>query len=237
MTADTRNTRHTPPDRHMRSGLRRLLGFAVVGLFVLAGCKNTKESTGGPLGSTTGKTGRGKSDPLVSGPTRIPPQNVPVPDRGTAGGTKGRADPLLGTPTGRPGEKTGAGYTDDPERWKGPYLPSAGSVPAALANRPRDGDELKIESPNGTGGVPLKPAGGVVPEIDVGPTAESLLAELAKLGVKPSDYTLNRTSDGVEFEVRLPINTSGAVCRYTGLAPTDADAIKQVLDQIKADRK
>ena len=77
----------------------------------------------------------GKSrDPLVYGPNRIPPQNVPVPDRGGIGAKGTKTDPLIDAPTGRPGDKT-ASATRRPERFKGPYIPGPGSTPAARGQR------------------------------------------------------------------------------------------------------
>src|ERR1700722_4852471 len=91
------------------------IGFA--GLFALTGCKT---------GSSDNNSR--SSDPLVSGPGRIPAQNIPVPDRGI--GSNGKpSDPLLGSPTSKPLDKTGVGYTDDPNRFKGTYIPSPSSTP------------------------------------------------------------------------------------------------------------
>src|SRR5262245_53557166 len=90
------------------------------GLFVLVGCKSAdKEAKGAGVA-------RGK-DPLVHGPTRIPHQNLPIPDRAT--GPKGKPDPLV-TPTGG-----NAKYSDDPERFKGTFIPGKASTPAALAGK------------------------------------------------------------------------------------------------------
>src|SRR5260221_113392 len=113
MRADTR----TPIARFAACGVALALCLA-------AGCKDK---------STTG--GIARTDPLMGG-SRIPPQNVPVPDRGTAGGNKAKPfDPLM-TPVGNKDTKSGAGYTEDPQRWKGgPYTPGSGSVPASLAGR------------------------------------------------------------------------------------------------------
>src|SRR3954470_23755645 len=124
MTADMLRTdfavRPTFPTRRngtLGSGNRRvfLLGVCLVGLLALVGCKSTKEAPGGSGVSRP----KDKNDPLVHGPTsRIPRQDLPVPDRAT--GPKGKADPLT-TPTGGK-----AGYTDDPDRFKGTYIPGKG---------------------------------------------------------------------------------------------------------------
>ena len=60
-------------------------------------------------------------------------------------------DHILGSPS-----HPGYGYNDDPERFKGTFLPGKGSTPAALSGWAKDGDGLKIDSP----GVALVPAGG-----------------------------------------------------------------------------
>src|SRR5205085_11299824 len=131
MTAGTRHARNT----FGRPARRWVACACLVALFVLAGCKSTKETQG-----TGVSRGKDKSDPLVYGPTKIPKQDLPIPDRAT--GPRGKADPLT-SPTG--GGK--AGYSDDPERFKGTFIPGTGSTPAALAGRMKDGEELKIDSP------------------------------------------------------------------------------------------
>lgn len=211
----------------------RVVAVLLAGVVVLvAGCKGRS----GGMGGSGGGIARG-SDPLIRSGDLIRPTNVPVHDRGTAGG-RGRTDPLV-APTGRTGERTGAGYTDDPERWKGsPYVPNMGGVPASLAGRDRDGDELKIDS--GGTGVPLRPAGGVVPqrELAAGVELDRLLAQLRTAGVGNQDYAFQTGEGGqVTFTARLPINANGAVERLTGQGATAAEAVQQVLDQIKADRK
>jgi hypothetical protein len=192
------------------------------GFLALAGCKSTdKEAKGSGVS-------RGK-DPLIAGPNLIPKQNVPVPDRAT--GPKGKSDPLTTTtPTG--GGK--AGYSDGPERFQGTFVPGKASTPAALAGRMKDGDELKIESP----GVPLKPAGGVVPVgFDVPAGVEPLFAQLEQFGVKREDRSLEREGGQWVCRASVPISGNGARRQYTGAGATAADAVKQVVDQIAADRK
>jgi hypothetical protein len=168
------------------------------------------------------------NDPLVMGPGRIPKQNIPIPERGTAG--KERPDPLLGSPAGRAGDtKTGASYNSDPERWKGgPFIPGMGSTPAALAGRARDDEGLKIESAEGV----VRPTGGTLPANDT----DSLLAELQKYGVKQGDYGFDREGGNAVFRARVPIGND-RVRGYTGQGPTPADAVRQVLESVKSDRR
>ncbi|HEY3789812.1 MAG TPA: hypothetical protein VGL71_13200, partial [Urbifossiella sp.] len=137
MTAFTRISRLAPS--------RPTAGtLALALLLVSTGCKS-KDG-----GNTT------RNDPLIGGPGRIPRQNVPVPDRGTATGIKDRVDPLLGSPTSGTRANSGVGYTEDPNRWKnGPYVPGPGGSPASLASMPKDdGEGLKIETPGGVGLTP-----------------------------------------------------------------------------------
>jgi len=199
--------------------------FAAVcaaGLMALVGCKHDKETKG------TGVS-RGK-DPLIAGPNLIPRQNVPIPDRAT--GPNGRPDPLV-SPTGKPGEKVG--YNDDPERFKGTFIPGKASTPAALAGRIKDGEELKIDD---AGGVPLKPAGGTLPSSGLNAPAnvEPLFAQLEQLGVKKEDRSLVRENGKWVFRASRVRTAEGAKTEYTGVGETAQDAVKQVMNQINADK-
>ncbi len=210
---------------------RRAFAAGLVALVALVGCKS---KDGG------GSAGGGGRDPLVYGPNRIPPQNVPLPERGGVGvkGTKG--DPLLERPVGK-GDKSGVGYTDDPARFKGIYVPGPGTTPAALAGKLKDGDELKIDTPDNR--VPLQPAGGVVPSAgpagsgDAGSGVETLFRELEKYGVKREDRYLGREDGKYVFRASVPIGGSGAKRQYTGVGDTPTDAVKQVLDGVTSDHK
>ena len=195
-----------------------LLGAALA----FVGCKHKD----GPLAAAPPKS----HDPLMAGPGKIPKQNIPVPDRaGVIGGGKSKPDPLLGAPTGKT-----AGYSDDPNRWKGgPHVPGESTTPAALAGRPKDdGDGLKIETP----GVPLRPAGGLLPEAAPPAAGDPRYAELFREGVKPGGYNLVGQSGRYLLEANVPW-PDGTTRRFTGTGPTETDAIRQVLDQIKAERK
>jgi len=221
----------TAPDRRrwFASTRRGACALMLVGLLAAVGCKSRDGSSGGMA----------KNDPLIGGPGRIPKQNIPVPDRGTAGGPR-RGDPLLGSPTGN--TRAGSGYTEDPERFKkGPYIPGPGGSPAALAGRPRDdGEGLRIDDV--PGGVPLTPAGGVLPPgggagPDSSLASDPQLGELAKYGVKRGGYSAARDAGQFVVRVKVPISEGGPVRQYIGTGPTEALAVKQVVEQIKADRK
>jgi hypothetical protein len=215
MRADTHNTRHTLT----RLARRWIAVVCAAALLALAGCRTDKEVMG------TGVS-KGKNDPLVHGPTRIPRQDLPVPDRAT--GPKGKADPLT-TPTGGK-----AGYSDDPERFKGTFIPGKPSTPAALAGRFKDGEELKIDDGKG---VALTPGGTLPGGIEPPEDVEPLLLQLEKLGVSREDRTLERENGKFAFRASVPITRTGARRQYVGVGLTARDAVKQVLDQIATDPK
>ena len=168
----------------------RACAVGFVALSALVGCKS----------SEGGKGSGGGRDPLVYGPNRIPPQNVPVPERGGVGvkGTKG--DPLLERPVGKNGDKSGISYNDDPARFKGQHVPGPGSTPAALAGKTKDGDELKIDTPDNR--VPLQPAGGVVP-VEGGSGVDALYRDLEKYGVRREDQSLTREDGKYAFRAAI----------------------------------
>lgn len=218
MIACTQHTR----DRFGRPARRLVACACLVALLALAGCKSDKSD---PAPGGTGVS-RGK-DPLVYGPTKIPRQDLPIPDRAT--GPNGKRDPLT-TPTGN---KTG--YSDDPERFKGTFLPGKASTPAALAGRNKDDDGLRIESP----GVPLTPTGGVIAAgaLEAPEGVSQLYAQLDKYGVKPEDRSLEREDGKYVFRASVPISGNGARRQYTGISTSAPEAVKQVIDQVAADRK
>ena len=191
----------------------RRWAFALSAAVALAGCKSDKDGSGGGAGR--------KNDPLVYGPSRIPRQDLPVPERGIPAKAK---DPLT-TPTGGRADK--AGYTDDPERFKGTVLPGKATTPASLAGRFEDGEELKIEAP----GVTLQPAGGPLP-VNASEGVARLYDRLEKAGVKPADRTLTQQGGQYVFRAAVVITAAGARREYTGQADSAYDAVKQVADQI-----
>lgn len=197
------------------------LGLAL--LLTAIGCKS-KDGGGG--------TGGGR-DPLVYGPNRIPPQNVPVPGRGGVGTTP-KADPLIGAPTGR-SDKSGAGYSNDASRFKGTYAPGLNTTPAALAGKLKDGDELKIDTPDNR--VPLQPAGGVIPaRAEETGAVDTLYQELKRFGIDAADRTLTREDGKYVFTATLNTN-AGTKRLYKGVGDTAADSVKEVLQQVTLDRK
>jgi hypothetical protein len=207
---------------HRRTPRRRLPALALFALVAFVGCRSGEGSKGG---------GR---DPLVYGPNRIPPQNVPLHDRVGVGAKNTKSDPLLERPVGK-SDRSGFGFKDDPSRFKGTHIPGPDSTPAALAGRTTDGDELKIDTPDNR--VPLQPAGGVIPiESDGGLAVDGLLRELERFGVKKEDRTLAREDGQYVFRATVA-NANGTKRAYQGRGPTANEAVKQVLEQVSLDRR
>jgi len=211
---------------------RRACVAGLMGVLALSGCKS--RDGGGNVG---GGSPGAMRDPLVYGAgSRIPPQNVPLPDRGGIG-SKGRGDPLT-TPTGKSGDRTGVGYSDDPERFKRTYNPGPGTTPASLAAKKNDGEELKIDTPDNR--VPLRQTGATMPAGDyepVAPGVDPLFTELAKYGVTRADRTLTQENGDYTFRASVPISGNGAKRSYSGVGKSASEAVKMVLEQVVADRK
>jgi hypothetical protein len=214
------------PRKRLYFFLPAAIGFAA--MFALSGCKS---------GSSDNNSR--SSDPLVSGPGRIPAQNIPVPERGI--GSNGKpSDPLLGSPTSKPLDKTGVGYTDDPNRFKGTYIPSPSSTPAALAGHLKDGEELKIDdNPNR---IPLQQTGAVLPakpmEQNVSPALTAIYQELEKYGCKQEDRSIAQENGEYVFRASVPREGGvGAKLLVSGVGRTPEEAAKQALEQIQIDRR
>jgi hypothetical protein len=198
-------------------------------LLALAGCKS---------GNSDNSSRNG--DPLVSGPSRIPAQNIPVPERGI--GSNGKLpDPLLGGPSGKPQDRTGVGYTDDPSRFKGSYIPSPNSTPAALAGHMKDGEELKIDGSENR--IALQQASAVLPskatmEQGVSPALSAIYQELEKYGCKSEDRSIAQENGEYVFRASVPREGGvGAKLLVSGIGRTPEEAAKQALDQIQLDRR
>jgi hypothetical protein len=214
----------TAASAQSRSLSCRACTVGILALIALAGCR-----------SSDGGKGSGGRDPLVYGPNRIPPQNVPLHDRGGVGAKNTKTDPLLERPVGKTGDRSGFGYKDDPARFKGTHIPGPDTTPAALAGRTGDGDELKIDAPDNR--VPLQPTGGVIPiESDAGMAVDGLLRELEKFGVRKEDRSLAREEGKYLFRASVT-NANGTKRAYQGRGDTANDAVKQVLDQVAMDRR
>jgi len=214
----------TATSHQARTLSRRACSVGLVALLALAGCR-----------SGDGGRGSGGRDPLVHGPNRIPPQNVPLNDRGGVGAKNAKADPLLERPVGKTGDRTGFGYKDDPSRFKGTHIPGPETTPASLASRTGDGDELKIDAPDNR--VPLLPTGGVIPiEGDAGMAVDVLLRELERFGVRKEDRSLAREDGTYVFRASVS-NANGTKRAYQGRGDTPNDAVKQVVDQVTMDRR
>lgn len=173
-----------------------------------------------------------RGDPLLGG-ARIPPQNLPVPGR-EGYGARERRDPLLGSPAARDGTGERAGKDSSkgsairrPTKDE-PFRPGPGTTNAALAGHLVPDDTLSIGDRRTPGRTASQPH-------DDGPEFERVADELRQLGATVGASA--RVGDGYEVRASVPRGDAGVVRQYTGAGPTAAAAAKQVLDQIKSDRK
>ena len=178
------------------------------GIGSLTGCKNRE---GGLF------SGR---DPLIGG-EKIPPQSVPTHGR-EGYGSNATKDPLL----------KGSTASRDPRE---PYRPSAEITSAALAGtRPNDDfDPLRMDERRSSG---TKLANLTSPALNVGSTAEQMLDDLRRIGGRVYAPIRLQTGD-YEFRCALPRNDSGAMTTFTGVAPTANAAIRDVIEQVRAESK
>lgn len=153
-------------------------------------------------------------DPLIGG-EKIPPQGLP---------TQGNAarDPLL---------KGSTASRDARE----PYRPSAEITSAALAGmRPQDDvDPLRMDERRPTG---TKLANPVSPTLSVGNSTEQMMDDLRRIGARVY-APIKLQSGDYEFRAALPRNESGAMTTFTGIAPTANAAIRDVIEQVRAESK
>jgi hypothetical protein len=181
-----------------------------------AGCKGS----GGER--TDGLLPRGR-DPLT-GTERIPPAGVPVPGRDGTYGAAPAKDPLFKGTASRGGSSS-----------KEPFRLTEEFTPAALAARGSDhSDELVIDDrrPVGTptgGGV--KAAGATVPAGNW----EAMVEELKRIGGRP--FAPEKVNGQYEFRCGVPLGTTGAMRQYTGIGATPLEAVRDVYQQVQAERK
>ncbi|MCZ2343104.1 MAG: hypothetical protein LC104_15130 [Bacteroidales bacterium] len=255
-TRPPRESDFTPPRAGLTPRSRWTITACAV-LMLLAGCKS-KGSNGGLMrglgmggGSSGSLTSRG--DPLLGG-ARIPPQNLPIPNRGDSAQSR---DPLLspGIPTGKatPTERTdrgGAAKDKDKEqasiRRDDPFRPGRAQTAAALAGRTIPPDNLlaigsrdpAITPASGTDGVsPFQLPGDGASGVRI--AAGEVAAALRNLGatVEPPE----RTTEGYIIRVTVPIGKPGAdgrpglIRQYEGFGPTAAQAAADALTQIRGD--
>ena len=239
-----------------RRFVRGAFGVAcAVAVGISTGCKNRGGGGDAPVART--------SDPLLGG-ARIPPQDLPIPNRDVYGaGTKpdpllgGSSSPTAGTPTSDsdrtdrsppPPKKTpnDSTYRTPPPSSSGPYRPDKGSTAAALAGVvPVDDGDLSIGSRP-----PVTPAGGIPTSIPGKPTPlrppqdssltggqtfEQIGSQLRQYGAKFTAADKEGNQYTFRADVPVPGGMPGQVRRYEGMGPTPAAAAKQVLDQVKVD--
>lgn len=222
------------PRGRARAGLFGMMAFALV---FTAGCKSSR-------GGGSGANDQAQHDPLF-GKTLIPPTSVPVPEKGAGVGSRnGRPDPLLGSPTGNTKDKkdkTGATRTEDPERWKGPFVPSQATTTAALTSTLRnDHSDLSVdEEPSRTGGARLQLASGSTVSGASGKNLDQippvLQEDLEALGIRRGQYEIVRLSTG-DFSIRAKVpNKTGGVTSYEEVGASAAAAVQRLLDQLKSE--
>ena len=159
-------------------------------------------------------------DPLIGG-EKIPPQGVPIDGKDGYGST-GTRDPLL----------KGSSASRDPRE---PYRPSAEITTAALAgNRPQDDvDSLRMDDRRPTG---TKTTNTIPPVAGNGTTTEQMLDDLRRVGGRVY-APIKLQSGDYEFRCALPRNGSGAMTTFTAVAPTANAAIRDVIEQVRAESK
>lgn len=212
-------------------------------LCLLAGCKSADK--GGPLGlglfASRDGSQRAAVDPILTN-GRIPPQNLPVPGKDSLTVDAGR-DPLFGSPAARdkddrPDRAATAGKRSPPPpsgqtssvpRASVPYRPSPASAPAALASRIDPNDPA------------YKVGDDPPPVLSVGRrdrSADDLLKELKALGATVRSPALERGEYVCRGEIELdPDGKPGARRAYETAGATPVVALRQMLEQMTADRK
>ena len=159
-------------------------------------------------------------DPLIGG-EKIPPQGVPIPGK-DGYGSNGTKDPLL----------KGATASRDPRE---PYRPSPEITTAALAGgRSQDDvDPLRMDERRPTG---TKTTNPITPASSNGSTTEQMLDDLRRVGGRV--YAPIKLQSGeYEFRCALPRNESGAMTTFTAVGPTANSAIRDVIEQVRAESK
>lgn len=216
---------------HLASAL--ILPLAIAG----SGCKS-KTGAAGPLS---------RNDPLMSD-QRIPPTSVPLPEpHGGLGNRNRRNDPLLGSPTSHSREGVGASRREDVDRWKGTYIPSQATTPAALTATLRNNhsDLVLTDRPDereSGKGVKLQLAGGIPPApgpantpANLGLIPQVLQEDLKSLGIQRGDYELARLPSG-EYAIRARvIRSNGTTTLYEEVGPSAAAATQKLIDQLRTD--
>src|SRR5438105_9970338 len=143
------------PTRRMTWARRAGLAAAACAVLASAGC-HVFDRGGGSSGGGMAARPRGeRADPLLG--SHIPATDLPVPGRGEGYGKEGKADPLLGSPTGR-GERSSQ-TNREPFRL-GPQDTTAGLAgrltPSDTGLSIGDRPDRRGEGPT-TGGAPAPP--------------------------------------------------------------------------------
>lgn len=209
--------------------------WILVAVLLAAGCRSGGSGGGGSSGA--GLMSRG--DPLLG--ARIPPQNLPTSgkDSYTAGGKR---DPLLGLPSDdkpardervvKPTKEKDGTTSSLPKNTKDdPFRRGVTTTPAALAGHIEPDDAgLSI----GDRRPKVIPA-SAVRENDA--AFDTIAAELRKLGAKVGEPERETGQFIVRCEVPINADDPGRLRWYEGAGTTPAAAAKQILDQVKTDRR
>jgi hypothetical protein len=109
-----------------------------------------------------------------------------------------------------------------------PFRPGPETTNAALASHLVPDDTLSIGDRRPSGQTASRPR-------EDSPDFDRAADELRRLGATVGEPT--RTSSGYEVWASVPLNDAGQLRQYTGAGPTAAAAVKQVLNQVRGDRK
>lgn len=221
----------------MKNTWKRLLLLAAFGTLTLAGCRGSgsKESGSGLLGAIEPEaTPVARShDPLFG--DRIPKQNLPTRSS-DAVGTKNR-DPLFGLPPS--GETNPIERAVNPEKkgatsrngsiYPEPFRPGRETTNAALA-------QGVIAPDDSTMSIGPRRSPGAVTSSRTLQTYEQMVSELRRYGARIGEPTREKGNYVIRAEVPLDVEIVGPSRWYEGYGQTPAVALRQILDQVQADK-
>jgi hypothetical protein len=222
----------------MKKTWKRLILLAGLLTIFGSGCRGSgsKDSGGsGIFGSSTEAeatpVARG-GDPLFG--DRIPKQNLPT--RSTdALGSRNR-DPLFGlppagekTPAERAGKQDNKGSASLGGAYPEPYRPTRDTTNAALAGAISPDDSILSIGPRRTPATPTNNRTQL--------TYEQMVMELRRLGARIGEPTREKGNYVMRAEVPIDLDIPGPARWYEGFGNTPAVALRQILDQVRADKR
>ena len=145
-------------------------------------------------------------------------------------------------------DRIGSSRKDDSERWKGPYIPSRASTPAALTAKLRSDHSECIEEPRAEAGrgardcppaEPSPPPPCPVQEAHPAPRTTTRCRKSCRTtcklsGVGRNDYELVKTTS-CEYAIRARVPNQTGTTSYQELGPTAAAAVQRLIDQLRID--